>query len=180
MHSLVHTYVDEKDENRHILNDISGSCYNGGPYNPDVWESFQMPTNRDNTAIAIDENYEYGVWVSFAEIYTEKIYDLLIKPDRLSKRKALALKYEYSSGHKYISGLNEVRVKTIQVECKFLFGKHCINLNDNRKRMRFFLRVKRIERNILPLPIIPVVEVIVFLPSKLYVFLLMKTITLSR
>lgn len=114
MHSLVHTYVDESDENRHILDQIHGSSYNG-THNADVWESFQLPTNRDNTAIAIDENYEYGIWLSFAEIYTEKIYDLLVKPDRLAKRKALSLKYEYSSGHKYISGLNEVRVKTIQV-----------------------------------------------------------------
>lgn len=116
MHSLVHTYTDDGDENRNILSQITGSLSHNGPsHNPDLWESFQMPTNRDNTAIAIDENYEYGIWVSFAEIYTEKIYYLLIKPDRLSKRKALSLKYEYSSGHKYISGLKEVRVKTIQV-----------------------------------------------------------------
>lgn len=52
--------------------------------------------------------------MSFAEIYTEKIYDLLERPDRLSKRKSLPLKYEYSSGHKYISGLKEVKVNSIQ------------------------------------------------------------------
>jgi hypothetical protein len=59
--------------------------------------------------------------VSFAEIYTEKIYDLLVKPDRHSKRNSLALKYEYSSGHKYISGLKEVKVKSIQEAYAILF-----------------------------------------------------------
>lgn len=65
--------------------------------------------------IPIDGKYEYGIWVSFAEIYTEKIYDLLVAPDKQHKRKSLALKYEFRSGHKYIAGLTEVKVKTIEV-----------------------------------------------------------------
>lgn len=86
-----------------------------------MWDSYQLPANRDNTTVPIDEHFEYGIWVSFAEIYTEKIYDLLVQPDRHSKRKALSLKYEYSSGHKYIYGLKEVRVKTIQEAYAILF-----------------------------------------------------------
>jgi kinesin family protein 20 len=65
--------------------------------------------------IPIDGKYEYGIWVSFAEIYTERIYDLLVAPDKQHKRKSLALKYEFRSGHKYIAGLTEVKVKTIEV-----------------------------------------------------------------
>lgn len=117
MHSNVQGYTFAQDENRDILQQIrqdtpsSSSTFDS----PDIWDSGPLPTHRDKTAIAIDQNYEYGIWVSFAEIYTEKIYDLLVQPDRRSrKRKALALKYEYTSGHKYIAGLKEVKVKSIQ------------------------------------------------------------------
>ncbi|KAI9263541.1 kinesin motor domain-containing protein [Helicostylum pulchrum] len=122
MHSQAQLYTDKEEENRDVLSQITGiPLHSGSSQNPDLWDSFQLPTNRDTTAIGIDENFEYGIWVSFAEIYTEKIYDLLVKPDRFSKRKALSLKYEYSSGHKYISGLTEVRVKTIQEAYAILF-----------------------------------------------------------
>lgn len=108
MHSLVQTYTDPREENRDILQHIKH-----------VPES---PFDRDNTTLAIDQGYEYGIWVSFAEIYTERIYDLLVKPNMMSqKRKALSLKYEYSSGHKYISGLKEVRVKSIEEAHALLF-----------------------------------------------------------
>ncbi|KAG1056620.1 hypothetical protein G6F43_001499 [Rhizopus delemar] len=100
MHSLVQTYVHDADENRDILHHH--------PIATEVWD------HRDKTAIPIEENFEYGIWLSFAEIYTERIYDLLIRPDQFSKRQALPLKYEYSSGHKYIAGLKEVRVKSIE------------------------------------------------------------------
>ncbi|ORZ10767.1 kinesin motor domain-domain-containing protein [Absidia repens] len=66
-----------------------------------------------HTLIPIDGKYEYGIWVSYAEIYTERIYDLLIAPDKQRKRKSLALKYEFRSGHKYIAGLTEVKVRSI-------------------------------------------------------------------
>lgn len=66
-------------------------------------------------AIPIDDKFEYGIWVSFAEIYTEKIYDLLMPPDKNKKRKPLSLKYEFRSGHKYIDGLKEIKVKSIEV-----------------------------------------------------------------
>ncbi|GAN11423.1 kinesin-domain-containing protein [Mucor ambiguus] len=117
MHSLVQQYTDPADENRDLLHDTN---YRMLQQDESVWES-GLPINRDKTAITIDEQYEYGIWVSFAEIYTEKIYDLLIPPDRLKKRKALSLKYEYSSGHKYIAGLKEVKVKSIQEAYEILF-----------------------------------------------------------
>ncbi|KAI9269864.1 kinesin motor domain-containing protein [Sporodiniella umbellata] len=101
MHSLVQSYSDEMEENREI--------FERRPALDNAWE------NRDRTFIPIEENFEYGIWLSFAEIYTEKIYDLLVPPNEFSKRRQpLALKYEYSSGHKYISGLKEVRVQSIE------------------------------------------------------------------
>ncbi|KAL9556417.1 hypothetical protein PS6_002337 [Mucor atramentarius] len=117
MHSLVQQYNDPADENRDIF---QGTDHHMLQQEEDVWES-GLPVNRDKTTIAIDQHYEYGIWVSFAEIYTEKIYDLLIPPDRHKKRKALSLKYEYSSGHKYIAGLKEVKVKSIQEAYEILF-----------------------------------------------------------
>ncbi|OBZ85861.1 Kinesin-like protein KIF23 [Choanephora cucurbitarum] len=98
MHSLVQTYTSPAEENRDSLKQ---------------W-TLELPIHRDKTTLAIDPQFEYGIWVSFAEIYTEKIYDLLVSPDRLVRRKPLSLKYEYSSGHKYIAGLKEVKVKTIE------------------------------------------------------------------
>ncbi|KAI8361766.1 kinesin motor domain-containing protein [Blakeslea trispora] len=95
MHSLVQTYTDPSEENRDWL--------------PQAHLSLAQ---QDKTCLAVDRQFEYGIWVSFAEIYTEKIYDLLVSP-HLTKRKPLVLKYEYSSGHKYIAGLKEVKVKTI-------------------------------------------------------------------
>lgn len=32
---------------------------------------------RDGTTLDVDKNHEYAVWVSYAEVYNEKIYDLL-------------------------------------------------------------------------------------------------------
>lgn len=121
MHSLVQKYVNPADENRDIFqHNLTNTITTTSHSQDTVWDS-AMPINRDKTAIAIDQHYEYGIWVSFAEIYTEKIYDLLIPPDRLRKRKALSLKYEYNSGHKYIAGLKEVKVKTIQEAYAILF-----------------------------------------------------------
>lgn len=76
---------------------------------------FRQVIYHTGLAIPIDEKFEYGIWVSYAEIYTEKIYDLLVPPDKQLKRKQLSLKYEFRSGHKYISGLKEVKVQNIEV-----------------------------------------------------------------
>ncbi|KAG8967829.1 hypothetical protein FRC03_009231 [Tulasnella sp. 419] len=37
--------------------------------------------DRDETALPVDRNYEYAVWISYAEIYNEKAYDLLGSSD---------------------------------------------------------------------------------------------------
>lgn len=64
--------------------------------------------------IEIDPNFEYGIWVSFVEVYNEQVYDLLdtsIKPSGM-KRSQLQLKYEQRSGNKYVADMNIVKVKS--------------------------------------------------------------------
>ncbi|KAM6497998.1 kinesin-like protein KIF23 [Amanita muscaria] len=88
----------------------------------------------DPTIISVDRNYEYSVWLSYAEVYNEKIYDLLdcVKGDSMKltgdavgmnrkslvlTRKALALKSspaadaaDSGATGKYIAGLKQFRI----------------------------------------------------------------------
>lgn len=45
---------------------------------PDV---SQEPQDADPTTLKVDRNYEYSIWLSYAEIYNEKIFDLLSEND---------------------------------------------------------------------------------------------------
>ncbi|KAG6837857.1 hypothetical protein H0H93_013010 [Arthromyces matolae] len=87
-------------------------------------------TDIDPTNLKVDRNYEYTIWLSYAEVYNEKIYDLLdsVKDngDAISRptavksmvltRAALPLKPSPASDNgdsvagKYISGLRQFRV----------------------------------------------------------------------
>jgi len=85
--------------------------------------------DHDSTALKVDRNYEYSIWLSYAEVYNEKIYDLLPNVEGpaagssrtqpiLLTRKALSMKPAPLSDNldedgptgKYISGLTHVRV----------------------------------------------------------------------
>ncbi|KAF9072744.1 P-loop containing nucleoside triphosphate hydrolase protein [Rhodocollybia butyracea] len=92
----------------------------------------------DTTTLKLDRNYEYTIWLSYAEVYNEKVYDLLdsvrnesprVKPSVIPRsgtatnmvftRTALPVKSSPSSdnsesevGSKYISGLRQFRVET--------------------------------------------------------------------
>ncbi|KAG0179303.1 hypothetical protein DFQ29_002276 [Apophysomyces sp. BC1021] len=153
MHSLVQSYEDVSAENRDILNN-AGPCESPHPgsSNPNLWEQFRIPTTRDNTVIDVDQKFEYGIWVSFAEIYTEKIYDLLVPPDKQLKRKPLSLKYEFRSGHKYIYGLKEVKVKSTEEAYGVLFkGQRnravfstLMNHTSSRSHSIFTIRIVRV------------------------------------
>jgi Kinesin-like protein len=93
--------------------------------------------DTDPTILKLDRNYEYTIWLSYAEVYNEKVYDLLasVKDDSnsntngntnprtagenplLLSRKALTLKPAPVSDStdspipgKYISGLRQFRV----------------------------------------------------------------------
>ncbi|SAL95816.1 hypothetical protein [Absidia glauca] len=107
MHGSIQAYEldprNDSHENRSLLldNDV---------HTPD----YTMDTSNDTAnRLEVDAGFEYGIWVSFAEIYNEKVYDLLESPSKKqTKRPSLPLKYEYRSGYKYVAGLKNVRVKT--------------------------------------------------------------------
>jgi len=89
----------------------------------------------DPTIIPTDRNYEYSIWLSYAEVYNEKVYDLLesvkegntnstgdpvavVRKSLVLRRKALALKpsppsdaIDSGATGKYISGLKQFRVQ---------------------------------------------------------------------
>lgn len=82
----------------------------------------------DPTSIPVSDDYRYSVWVSYVEVYNEKLYDLLEMqmPSLLARdtrtsdnangtaRRPLLLKSEVESGGKYVSGLKEIQVSSIQ------------------------------------------------------------------
>ncbi|KAG2176697.1 hypothetical protein INT44_007361 [Umbelopsis vinacea] len=115
MHSLIVPYKDKKEECREILEHIGQNrLAHPGSTNPNMKNEMRDYEERDRTVVPIDTKFEYGIWVSYSEIYTEKIYDLLVSPSQDSKRNSLPLKYEFRGEHKYISGLTEVRVHNLQ------------------------------------------------------------------
>lgn len=90
----------------------------------------------DPTTLKVDRNYEYTIWISYAEVYNEKVYDLLtsvkedssVTPDgsqsRTASDKSLVLartalplrpsppsdNLDSSISGKYIAGLRQFRV----------------------------------------------------------------------
>ncbi|KAG0258421.1 hypothetical protein BG011_003313 [Mortierella polycephala] len=69
------------------------------------------------------DGMDYTVWLSCAEIYADKIYDLLmVSPESSTpildamdpKRPTLSMKTDASTGHKYVHGLKEIKVKTLE------------------------------------------------------------------
>lgn len=78
----------------------------------------------DLPPLPVDDNYRYSVWLSYAELYNERLYDLLDAPlgaarsarddDAAARapltRRPLLLKTEMESGGKYVAGLKDVKV----------------------------------------------------------------------
>ena len=105
-------------------------------FGPQV-EVMAPDSDLDPTILKVDRNYEYTVWVSYAEVYNEKVFDLLasVKDDShvdgnlprtttakplVLTRAALPLKSSPASDNpesmtqgKYISGLRQFRVHNI-------------------------------------------------------------------
>ena len=108
------------------LADVLGSLDNAGDLEFDI----------DPTVVKVDRNHEYTIWISYAEVYNEKVYDLLasvkdepntqVDPTAgriagtkslLLTRQALPLRpsppsdnIDADSGGKYIAGLRQFRV----------------------------------------------------------------------
>ncbi|KAF9113714.1 hypothetical protein BGX27_000928 [Mortierella sp. AM989] len=77
----------------------------------------------DSHDVPLPSGMDFTVWVSCAEIYTEKIYDLLAEPPKSPlpalgaidpKRPTLDLRTDASTKQKYIHGLKEIRVRTLE------------------------------------------------------------------
>ncbi|KAI0308896.1 P-loop containing nucleoside triphosphate hydrolase protein, partial [Amylostereum chailletii] len=96
-------------------------------------------TDIDPTILKVDRNHEYSVWLSYAEVYNEKIYDLLADVEDASSggagqrrilltRKALPIRPSPPSDNpdggisagKYISGMRQVRAKSAGEARNFL------------------------------------------------------------
>ena len=95
----------------------------------DELEGEDLDTATDSTVLKVDKNHAYSLWLSYAEVYNEKIYDLLADTSSLKAgtktgpstlllaRKALAIKpsppsdWEGSQNiGKYVAGLRQIRV----------------------------------------------------------------------
>lgn len=92
-------------------------------------------------------NISLGVWVSFAEIYNEWIYDLLtLEPTRGQQRKRLAL--GYYNGNVYIKDLTSIYVKSSLRAYQILqYGLNKLkyaptSLNDHSSRSHFIFTLK--------------------------------------
>ncbi|KAI8345711.1 kinesin motor domain-containing protein [Mortierella sp. GBAus27b] len=77
----------------------------------------------ENHVIELLDGMDYAVWISCAEIYNEKIFDLLAEPSQSSlpalgnldpKRPSLQLKTDQSTGQKYVHGQKEVCVMNLE------------------------------------------------------------------
>lgn len=114
--------------------------------------------SRDTTTISIQDSASpgstiYAVFVSFAEIYNEYIFDLLEKmpTSKTNKRNALMLG-EDRNGAIYIKGLNEVRVRSADEALQLLdigrqnlhFAATRLNHNSSRSHCIFTIKLVRL------------------------------------
>ena len=76
--------TSESDEPTTIqLPKKSGSPALADVLEEDVHSTSASNTDTDPTALKLDRNYEYTIWLSYAEVYNEKAYDLFgaLEPD---------------------------------------------------------------------------------------------------
>lgn len=109
---------------------------------------------QDDTALEVDnsENTVYAIFVSFAEIYNEYIYDLLEKMPtcKKNKRNPLMLGEDRNSAI-YVKGLQEVRVRSAEEAWKLLeigrqnlhFAATRLNHNSSRSHCIFTIKLIR-------------------------------------
>lgn len=95
---------------------------------------------------AYGDQIKYSVWVSFAEVYNEQVFDLFEVPN-LKKRSLLKLG-EDKHGNPYIRGLTEVNVTSAEEALKLLtigqknLRKAATKLNHNSSRSHCIFNIK--------------------------------------
>lgn len=74
-----------------------------------------------DTVVELPDGMDYTVWMSCAEVYNEKIFDLLTEPPKAPmpalgalNRPSLQLKTDAATGQKYVHGLKEVCVMNLE------------------------------------------------------------------
>ncbi|KAG9071971.1 hypothetical protein KI688_006190 [Linnemannia hyalina] len=83
----------------------------------------ENPSNRNSQVVSLPEGMNYSIWISCAEISSERIYDLLATPSAPPvrsikstdpKRPQLFLTTDNATHQKYIQDLREVNVRTLE------------------------------------------------------------------
>eukprot|EP00041_Stephanoeca_diplocostata_P028029 m.783207 g.783207 ORF g.783207 m.783207 type:complete len:1328 (+) comp23293_c0_seq5:175-4158(+) len=65
----------------------------------------------DDTAVPVDDDFEYSIFISYAEVYNDYVYDLLLPPPQHKEdRRETCRLGESRQGEVYIRGLREVLV----------------------------------------------------------------------
>ncbi len=119
-----------------------------------------MSRVRDETKIDLsdtDNQFNYAIWVSFAEIYNENVYDLLEKmPEpkyKGDRPRRMPLKIaEDRGGYAYIKGLKEVSVTSADEAYQLLiigrqnlqFAATRLNHNSSRSHCIFTIKIVRV------------------------------------
>ena len=68
--------------------------------------------NKNKTML--DSNYHYGVWISYLEIYNERIFDLLEEQTTDNGKREMLKLNEDKAGHVFVKGLKEVNITSAQ------------------------------------------------------------------
>ena len=110
----------------------------------------------DATSVNVDDQgpIKFCLWVSFAEIYNEYIYDLL-EPISMNKetRKRTTLRVgDDRKGNPYVKGLTEIHVNNAEEACKLLkigrknqkIASTKLNQNSSRSHCIFTLKILRV------------------------------------
>ncbi|CAI9740866.1 KIF20B isoform X2 [Octopus vulgaris] len=110
-------------------------------------EDLLRSTHLDDSAFS--GQIKYSVWISFAEVYNENVFDLLVTPLH-KKRNPLKLGQDKNSNH-YIRGLTEVNVSSIEEAQKVLIlgqknlHKAATKLNHNSSRSHCIFNIKLVQ-----------------------------------
>ncbi|KAK3758642.1 hypothetical protein RRG08_019550 [Elysia crispata] len=133
------------DEMESALSDTAMSSSSG------IDELLADVVNRDREKIKVDveEKVRFGVWVSFAEVYNEQVYDLLVPVPQKKKGKRETLRIsDDRNGNPYIKGLKEIHVESADEAYKLLtIGQRnlmtaCTRLNHCSSRSHSIFNIK--------------------------------------
>ncbi|XP_052832821.1 kinesin-like protein KIF20B, partial [Octopus bimaculoides] len=110
-------------------------------------EDLLRSTHLDDSAFS--GQIKYSIWVSFAEVYNENVFDLLVTP--LHKKRNILKLGQDKNGNHYIRGLTEVNVSSIEEAQKVLIlgqknlHKAATKLNHNSSRSHCIFNIKLVQ-----------------------------------